>query len=907
MSEPHSHLTRHFAALAPLGFNEMLFTHAGLSYSLTSSLYLDLAASGLTLHNKCRFITLNYNHEDNQTIVIRYLPYTTPIKLRTPVSLRSKAKVRSNVKIRKYDVTFNQNTYETQFRTTNYQDPDDFNLTPRTVANDSNYSVANNGDLISDLTITNPVEQVLREAYTLATESTPRQECIQRVLGKLPTERGYIYEVSQDLRDVDSPESFNNQRVSACKILLPSLTDGHIPASRVGHDMNNKSPADIAWALLYAIGAQRPIYVLNTLKGLVEEASRRGAIIKDSSEQYTVNPEATWGFEDKFKPGAPSYDSGRDIGDNALLGWAIVRAINYIQDRLPVEDWSLTGLYSDFEDKLLQLVLAQGYLCAYAISRQSWWCCERAEGFAYNYGLLSQRASYLTSLFLDELLQVTYNQFIHQQAARLYISLNSVQEGSIGSRYFTDFNDEENDSAAYRGFWLWAKEKQHQQAYDYLVSNYQDLANDTTDTLVTYSLTILHNKLEIEEALPAWVTAHRGDNQQAAMGVFLPVTKTARHYLPIYLTIYGIDITNENSFNLYALEAFAKVSFTLIELRRLWPRGYSWGSSQVINSINSVLGSLLQADANLYFDYFLLESLVVNAKSLSSCQGVYTKRWAEQLLKIDLSNLLVSDQRLRGLLLDYIQREVNDRESVVGLLRDTFGYTEASIEDELPRPYSLVNSFERWDETFTGYTAEVNQLDGSGYLNKEHANSIVYKPAQEQLVSEDITDCSAINRTTAYPGRALRRVAGFPYRNVPISFSYPNASLDVPINQEYDDLARVRRLMYPVGTELSNDKLNTSYSEWINEDLYEVDGTVLIKPLRDYIPKIVIKLGRVAGRYLGHFLQSTVAAGVKLKLIGSNHSRDYLNTFYVFAASSGKWRIDNINLFNNTDYDNDSA
>jgi hypothetical protein len=184
----------------------------------------------------------------------------------------------------------------------------------------------------------------------------------------------------------------------------------------------------------------------------------------------------------------------------------------------------------------------------------------------------------------------------------------------------------------------------------------------------------------------------------------------------------------------------------------------------------------------------------------------------------------------------------------------------------------------------------------------------VYKPAQEQLVSEDLTDCSSIRRLTAYAGRALRRVAGFPYRNVPVSFSYPNASLDnVAINQEYDDLALVSRLMYPPGTDLSNDKLNASYSEWVNEDLYVADGTVVIKPLQEYIPKLVSKLGRVAGRYLGKFLQATVAAGVKLEVIGSNHSRDYLNTLYVFAASAGKWRIDNINLFNNEDYDNDSA
>lgn len=914
---PYSHTTRTFSSLAPLGFNEMLFTHAGLSYTLTSSLYLDLAGCGLSLENNCRFISLNYNYQDDWSIAIRYLPYTHQIKLRNPVRLSSKAKLRSTLKLRKYEVTFPQTVNAQQVRTTHYISPTGYTLDPRAAIiteggqdytlNASSYSVDNRGDLVSTVTLNNPPGQVIRSGFIPATEFTQAQYSNQRVISHLPSEVGYIYEVSKDLRDEESPESFNNQKVSACKILLPQVMDGHIPASRVGHDMNNKSPADIAWAILYAVGTQRTLYVIDALKGLVQEAVRRQVIIKDNFGKYVVNPEAAWGFENKFIPRALTKDSGRDIGDNALLGWAIVRAVNYLQDRRPFEDWALTGQYAEFKPLLTQLILSQGYLCAYAVSRQSWWCCAKSEGFAYNYGILSQRASYLTSMFLDDLLQVTYDPFIHQQAARLYVSLVTAQEGAVGSRYFTDFDDTANDAAAYKGFWLWAREKQHQHAYDYLLANYVDSANDTTDTIVTYTLTLTHNHLGIEDALPAWVTAHRGDNQQAANGVYLPVTKTARHFLPIYLTIHNLDVTNTNQFDLKALESLAQVSFTLSELRRLWPRGYRWGSSEVLNSVNSVLGSMLQADANLYFDYFLIKELVKDGKSLEKGQGSFIREWSTELLSLLPRQTLVSDDSLRNLVVGYINRDANNRDAVESLLQETLGYSQATVEVPQPAPFSLVSNPGKASDTFTDYTEEVNSLEDSVYLNKLQANSLLYKPAQEQLVSEDVTNCSSIERITAYGGRLLRKAAGFPYRNVPVSFEYPKASYDVAVNQEYTDVGLKRRLMYPPGTELSNGELNASYSEWINDDLYEVEGAALVKPLREFVPRLIVKLGRLADRYLGRFLQATVSAGVKLEVVGSNHARDYLNTLFVYAASAGKWRIDNINLFNNTDYDNDSA
>lgn len=907
---PHQHFIRNYAKLAALGFNEMLFTHAGLSYTLISSLYLDLSASGLTLDKKCRYIALNYNYEDNNNIAIRYLPYHHHIKVRNPVRISSKAKLRSKISIRRYDVSFVQTENPQQVRVTNYEPPVGYKLDPREDANNTEYNVSSNGDLISKVTLNNPPNQVVKQGYTLAEEFnqfTQAQAALQRVISNLPPERAYIYEVNKDLRDENAVESFNNQRLSACKILLPHYLDGHIPASRVGHDMNNKSPADIAWALLYAIGAQRPIYIINCLKGLVQEVVRREVIIKNDNGRYGVNPEAAWGFEDKFIPYAPSRDSGRDIGDNALLGWAIVRAVAYLQSRRPLEDWSINGQYGEFKSQLTQLILAQGYLCAYAISRQSWWCCAYAEGYAYNYGVLSQRASYLTSLFLDDLLQVVYDPFIHQQAARLYITLSTTQEGALGSRYFTDFDDTTNSAAAYKGFWLWAKEKQPQEAYDYLLANYEDSSDDTTDTLVTYTLSILHNKLAIEEPLPVWVTAHRGDNQQAAMGVYLPVTKTARHFLPIYLTVYSFDITNERQFDLKALEALAQVSFVLTELRRMWPVGYRWGSSQVINSVNSVLGSMLQADANLYFDYFLLKGLVKDSRSLEHSQGVFLREWVGELLSLLPTGLLVEDGVLRELVVSYINRNANDRDQITQLLRDTLGYTQAVIETPKPAPFSLIKDFGMKQDTFEDYSVENNNLLSETYLNPTETNSIIYKPAQEWLADDTATDCSSTLRVTAHGGRYLRRVAGFPYRNVPVSFEYPRADLDVPINQEYTDVGTVPRLMYEPWSNISNDKIDASYNEWVNEDLYEVEGAALIKSIKEFIPKLIIKLGRLADKYLGRLLQDTITAGVKLEVIGSNYSRDYLNTFFVYAASSGKWRIDNINLFNNEDYDNDSA
>ena len=904
MPAPYYHYTTHYSDLAQLGFNEMLFTHAGLSYTLISSLYLDQAGSGLTLHNKCRYICLNYNQDANRTIAIRYLPYSSYIKVRNPIRLSSKAKLRSTIKIRRYAVSFAQTISPEQSRVTYYQPSTEYNFNPRDVVNDSTYEVANNGDLVSSVTLSDPPQQNIRTGYTLLLEEDREQVSIQRIVTHLPSERGYIYEVGADLRDIGASESFNNQRISASKILLPGLLDGHIPASRVGHDMNVKSPADIAWALIYAVGAERPIYVLDCLKGLISEAQRRQVIIKDpEGKEYIVNPEAAWGFESNFVPSAASVDSSRDIGDNALLGWALCVAVRYLQQRVPLDDWSLTGSYSDFKPLLKQLLLAQGYLCAYAVSRQTWWCCARAEGLAYNYAVLSQRASYLTSIFLDELLQISYDHFIHQQAARLYISITSVQEGVFGSEFFSDFNDGSNSAAAYKGFWLWAREQELETAYNYLLDNYVEDADDTLNTLVVYVLTILHNKLNATEPLPNWLIANKGNSQQAAQGIYLHPTKSARQFLPVYLAIHNIDATNPTQFRLKAREAFAQVTFTLTELRRIWPRGYRWGSSEIINSVNTVLGSMLQADANLYFDYFLLKDLTVDARSLTNSQGAFVRDWFRQLLGMQEDVVLAGDDLFRKLTVDYVNRDSNDRESVVSLLTDTLGYPEASLEIPQPKPYSLIKDVRRADDTFTDYQAEVTELGQVEYFNKQKSHSIVYKPAQERLVSEGITTVSSIGRITEYGGRLLRRVPGFPYRNVPVSYAYPNASLDVPINQEYSDTSTTVRLMYEPWADISNGGLNASYEEWTNDDLYAIDGAALIKPLKEYVPRLIIKLGRTPDKHVGRLILETVAAGVKLEIAGLNPSRPYLNTFYVFAESTYDWRIDNINRFNNEDYD----
>jgi hypothetical protein len=907
MVAPSYPLTTHYSALPALGYNEMLFTHSGLSYVLTSSLYLDLAASSFSIYKNSRYIALNYNYDEDRSVAIRYLPYTEQIKLRNPVRVTSKAKLRSTITRRRYEVTFAMDSALWQTRKTYYQAPADYKLSPRGFANYSLYTEANNGDLISTVELPEPPGQVIRSGYTERTEDTEPQASYQRVIGHLPYRKGYIFEVGSELIDNDSVETFNNQRVSASKIKLSGWKDGCIPASRVGHDMNSKSPADTAWALMYAIGTGRTLLVLDTLKGLVHEGQLRNIVIWDENDrEYQVNPEAAWGFEPKFIPGATSIDTTRDIGDNALLGWAVCSAIRYLQQRLPLDDWSLTGSYTEFKDLLSQFLLSVGYLCAYAVSRETWWACDKAEGLAYNYGVLSQRASYLSSIFFNDLLQIVYDPFIHQQAARLQVSLTSI-EGALQGRHLVLFTDVSNSvTVGYRAFWLWATQKQPQQAYQTIIDYYEDEGESSINSIAAYLMSVIHEELDIEDPLPAWVLAVKGDNQEAALGRHLPVGKTTSDFLPIYLAIKKISLVNPDYFELHAEGSLGQVVWTLTELRRFWPNGTRWGSSVAINTVNSLLGAMFKADANLYFDYFVMKSLVVTARSPHSSQATYLRDWVKDLVGMEVENILAGDEFLRSLVTGYVNRNPNDRESIEELFRVTLGYTECVVSKPQPNPYSLIKNTARAADTFTDYHPEVTELGDVDYINQQRSHSVVYRPAQEQLISEDVTDTSSINRITAYGGRLLRRVAGFPYRNVPISGSYPNASAEVPINQEYSDTPTITRLMYEPWTDLSNKDLNASYEEWANEDRYELEGSAMIKPLHLFIPRLIINLGRVADRFLGSILLATIAAGVKLKVVAPSNRDDELNTFWVFEAANRRWRVSNIDLFNNLDYDNDS-
>jgi hypothetical protein len=316
---------------------------------------------------------------------------------------------------------------------------------------------------------------------------------------------------------------------------------------------------------------------------------------------------------------------------------------------------------------------------------------------------------------------------------------------------------------------------------------------------------------------------------------------------------------------------------------------------------------MFNADANLYFDYFLLKELTIDARSLSNSQAGFIRDWFEELTTIPTNTLLASDSFYRSLLLSYIGRNCNDRESIATLLRDTLGYIDSTISNPEPKPYSLVRDINRASDSVFDFTDEVTKLGQVDYLNQNQTSSIVYRPAQEHLISEDVTDCTSSNRITSYGGRLLRKVPGFPYKNVPVSDSAVNASHSIPVNREYTDVGTIKRLMYEPTSNISTDRIDLSYYEWVNDDLYVLEGSALVKVLSQYVPKLVIELHRVAAAYLSQFLQSTVTAGVKLEMKASNYYRDYLNTFYVYLASTGKWRIDNINLFSNVDYDNDSA
>jgi hypothetical protein len=849
---------RKFLELSPLSYHEVLLTHAGqMDLSIADCLFLDWDLTTFDPDLPARSVTYAYFKQPNQAIKIDYAPYKTNLRLSQPVRLSSKARLSSSVAAENYIVVTNADESEVETRYAVYREPEDYNL----------FTYSRRTSIASGV-----AEYIYRDTQTAEGLLT------LKTINKLPISKAYTYL----LNDVTAATYTQGARYQALSKLYQSdVRDGLVPSSKVHVDMGYKNPANVAWALFYACAAQADLYVLLILRGLVEEAFRRGYIIRLAEGEIDINPNAYWGFEPSFLPGAAQDDSLRIISDNALLGWSVCCAIRYLQDRRPLDSNLIIGKYTDFDVALKQFVKSIGFLCAYAVSPVIWWSCERFESGAFNYEAVSLKASYLTDIFLNELLQITYEPFIHSQAARLHETI-SYSPDDLTNGFYTGFVDNSPDAQVYRLYWYW---KYNEQVLSDLLAEY--IPGGVNDSYIAYLY------LATGETLPDWLETFLDSKQD----VISPEEVDSLYdldslsYLPLCTGVREYAIKSSTNFYYYAHEASAKVSYLLSELRRLWPVGSQWTNLETLMTVTSVLGSMLYAEASLYYDFYLLYFLIRDGLSLDRAQGDQAYAWVDLFLR---PKSMTTDKFIAALVYDYLNREINTHSDLEVFLREFFNRPELTLSHPTPKPYSVLKDPYLVEDDFWNYTAEVNEFNTS-YFTEVENRSIIHKPGSIVDTSELYT-IDTDDRVNAYGGYVERVVPGFPYRNCLVSFNTFNCSDTIPVNSEYYDMPVTERLMYRPYLSISDpDAPECSYDYWYNPDLYVLDGPSMLKPLDLYVPKSTIDLNGPLCPYLTEVLHSTMPAGLSYKVLATNYYIEVRN-----KVVTDIWFFDDADVLENT-------
>jgi hypothetical protein len=809
------------------GFIDYLFTHLGIDENLAPTLYIDWELSSYSAG--VRALCLNYRRNLERFQRLEFQPVTSKVKVRAPLRVNGGAKIRSILTCSRYTIDFESSEDPTQIRTASYTPPEQYEI------------------YVNSRT----VEVGTPDNQHIAVGSDDTSEYCQRIIGSIPDVRGVALEVTETLTDEEEPEGLTNPRRVAVRLDIPSSNDGLLAAPTISHDTTARTPISVAWGLLTACCLDNKLLVLHTLKGLVAENNRRSP-----------------GFEETFVPGATQDDQRREIRSNAVLGWAICHAIRYLNDKRPLNPYLLRGTYDTFLLGVRQLLLNLGELCAGAVVDGLGWCADTVEYGVYNYGVCSKSGTYWSAIFFNELLPLVYDQYIHLQAAKIHLALYEYDPESNDLDPFL-FKDTDVQAIADRAWWLWQIEGKAKQAHEYLQDNYGDGSELTGYGRSLSSYLWYMTKQYASEPVPSWVWLETPEEYALGLSAGLHT----KEYLPLTCLIYDYSLKAPANFDLKAHEAEALVQWVLSQLRRMWPTGLRWGTVEVINSTTSLLGSLFKAEAWLYFDYYLTKCLTDDANYLSRSQGQYSKGWLD-LYTIADSEHLVTDKFGN----DYVDDYINGNKADIELfIRQSLGYLGAEVNYLKPRPYSLLIDDELVSDGLDNYTVEVNQLRGDQAFNELERRCIVYRPAPRQLVNRTSTPNSASGvLINDWGGLAPRRRPGFPYRNQLVS-STELAAPETILSVEYDELATVPRLMYPPGTLASNNEIDCSYPEWTNPDLYVKDGTMLIKPLEQFVPVLEIVLDRPAGPDLKPILSKLITAGVSYRVIHKDVFLYHLN------------------------------
>lgn len=384
------------------------------------------------------------------------------------------------------------------------------------------------------------------------------------------------------------------------KYIIPSQDKG----SRATTFLNSPTStlSSISWGLLLACSCNKPHLVVSQLIDILNYSISNDLLSQDSDGRFSFSPILF------YTTGLPEINSDDTLStsflDNSLLGYSVTLSIHYLQS---INYFS--NLLPHFYQNCLELSKALCYVSAKSFDYSTGFCCLSSVDLSPDFSKPSFNTSVLASLLFNSYLLLNYDSYIHEKAAKLYLS---IYDSPLlpDDLFYSIFIESSNlNLCVYKFWWLIQFFPQiSTPLIDYYTSKRTNSPNYTKEDYLIASLINLYSL----NNRPAWVAS-----------VFSPDSSLYSEYtlnkltnLPIYNIVplncshFKFDLISKSVFNTFAIEAQAYCSFARDVLISFLPEGPFWSTRENEEDKSTVIGSLIYAYSQSYFNIFLCYSLL---------------------------------------------------------------------------------------------------------------------------------------------------------------------------------------------------------------------------------------------------------------------------------------------------------
>jgi hypothetical protein len=658
-------------------------------------------------------------------------------------------------------------------------------------------------------------------------------------------------------------EQLNNVSITSSAI-VPSYTDGWLPATRYGSSMETTTPTAIAWGLQAAVAAKDIYTTTLILRHLTTLAVRYGWIDATSTQLQLVDQfPSFFGFEHLLSVyDRNTHSRYKEVAPNALLGIAICKALEFLQDRDDYGKYVLRGVYYDFEDILRLVLRGLALFCAGAVSSSTLKVAYKEEFGYYSHDIPSLTSTLFCDIFLNSYLNYDDNPSVYFVASQLHYYLINIP---ISLNTFAYFRDTSNLSMIgqehptwvldtstlttdvelyihkalhmYRMAWSlyfadYTVFKQSFQAYEDNRRSLIDRGIDYIDRLgcsVFLTLNRVQQQQEWESLDKLYedvglAQSDLGDYNGNVIPVWCITTLEAIETLnPVNTYVKTVGFNNNEwvtttTLDLKASYIQAGLTTVLTTLKAMMPSGDNWFSFEKVDDIKSNIGSLLYSESCIYAMWYLNLLRLQQAVSPLTAVGRDETVWFEALT--NMPPYLTSLTRRRSILQTILNTQTisSPIEKVEALISTI--QPDCTVTKPVLPSYNAYISGDVVTESRSSFSQELTTP--GDYFTVSEYMPCVYKRVNRQWVP--------------------RVVAGLPRLNLPAGY--------VAITQE--------------------EYLEQGGYKDLTQSIAVIDGEIYILPLSRYVFSLRVDCKQPASAYLVKLLRSLLPSGVHF-YIESSH------------------------------------